>query len=325
MVSIAELFHSDLDVIAYRLERQECLGIVIRSSKPKKKEEIQPLSSIMKIGGWVHLPGLGYVEILHPGLYRVYHQAGSQSLQWIVYDDDPVTLAASVSGIFYHHADEPKDLVFGNEAGRRAAHAYVMENMHKGQVGAICLTAASSFVFIAASLGIKGVVWELEVLFDAAFLPSATHAVAEIEDPENGQRYVIDIDKKCIFPDGNGGYLSMAKFVERALSGRKITTEKLVNTRYAGYGKPQRLPIIQDFINDLYECAGQDYNIEVYERLGNAEFIRGVRYYGGGGEFILPHTENRLADIASDPRFDELPDRKKDLLTMMKNCEVAEF
>ena len=105
MVSIAELFHSDLDVIAYRLERQECLGIVITSSKPKKNEEIQPLSSIMKIGGWVHLPWLGYVEILHQGLYRVYHQSGSQSLPWIVYDDDPGTWAARFSGICYHHAD----------------------------------------------------------------------------------------------------------------------------------------------------------------------------------------------------------------------------
>jgi hypothetical protein len=329
MPNIAELFYPESDLIAYRLDELDCFGITIKKkfSEIKNAEnlKIRNVTQIMNAGGWAIAGRFGYIDISEPGLYRVYNQKDLTGLQWIVYDKNINKFASSVSSIFYHHADEPPLNYHNNLEGVLGLFNYVMENFTKGQIGCTCLSASIAFSMFSRTLKLKSVTWEFLEIKENQFRPSKSHAMTEIIDPISGKKCLFDVDKKYTFLNESNENISLNEFLELTNSNIPIKLKKLSNTRFAGYGPSLRMPSKVDFINDLTECAGENYLQEVFKAIGQATVIWGLQYQGDAQRILHPVSYERLKTLKTTSTWDAIEPTNKDLVEKFLKLNVAEF
>ena len=287
MTDIQSLFHPDLNLVAYRIKGLECLPVQLDREEPADQPIQRQPQLILPLGGALAIPGVGFIRLDRGGLYRIHSMANNQCFQWIVHDGDPLTLAASVSAIFYHHADEPADAAPNTPEGLEKTYQYFLANAPKGKVAGTCLTASHSFAFLCRQAGIDAVVWQFENL-SAPYGEGASHAMTEIRLDDGTGRALVDIDRNALYDDGEGTLLACADFVHRARQGEMIGVRPLTRACHTGLGLPGRIPQRRDFINELADLAGPAFQAQVAALVGQSHLILGMRQYGDECAITLP-------------------------------------
>jgi hypothetical protein len=120
MTTVQDVFHPAQNLIAYRVARTQCHPLtIVLDTDIAGETHIKSFAFLLPPGGWVKIDGIGNVQTEQSGLYRVYRQSDAACIQWIVYDHDLITFAASVAAIFYHAANEPPDLMTNDWTSRK--------------------------------------------------------------------------------------------------------------------------------------------------------------------------------------------------------------
>lgn len=320
-ISIRSALHPDLDLLAYRVEGRDVHPVTITPGTPL--DGAKPFGLLQEVGGTVGIPGLGEVAIDAPGLYRIQSYAHKTSLQWVVYDADVFTLAASVSSIFYHLANEPK-LQGGDPEGLRQQHLqYALDNAVRGKVAGVCLTAANFFALVCNWLKLKAVVWELENI-STDLKPFNTHAMAEVYLDSLDQPVLFDIDRGRCFKNAAGEPLSLQGFMEHSRAGAPLTIQVLTNKPYGGYGPGSRIPTAMDVTVDLYQLGGEAVDQDFYHALGTAEIVLGRKAYGDTGQVTTPLARER-AKATLDADDGSIPDARRVMLKQVLGMASSDF
>lgn len=320
-LSIRNALHPDLDLLAYRVEGREIYPVTVTPGAPGGTAK--PFGLLLEAGGTVGIPGLGEVTIDAPGLYRIQSYAHKTSLQWVVYDADVFTLAASISSIFYHLANEPK-LQGGDPEGLRQQHLqYALDNAVRGKVAGVCLTAANFFALVCNWLKLNAVVWELENI-STDLKPFNTHAMAEVFVPDLDKPVLFDIDRGRCFRDASGEPLSLQDFMDHSRAGTPLTIQVLTDKPYGGYGPGSRIPTAMDVTVDLYQLGGEAVDQDFYQVLGTAEIVLGRKAYGDTGQVTTPLGRDLAqATLATDDGT--IPSGRKEILSRILGLPVLEF
>ncbi len=325
MISINTIFNRSQNLIAYRITRTECYPVKIVSDLDVTVyTPIKNYSLVLPSGGYVKIEGIGYVQIDEPGLYRIYRQNDAACIQWIVNDGDLITFAASVAAIFYHSANEPKELTSNTMESRRELHAYFLKNAPAGKVGGVCITAANTFAFLCQDAGIDAVFWEFQDI-TTAYNPVKSHVMTEIRYPNSGKRILVDIDRKFILHNELGQPLNCMEYIQQSISGGPVEIVPISNAKIAGFGPTERLPMVLDFEEELMELADDGYRKEIVQTIGKSLLIKGTRYYDNYSVFTLPGLPARIREFLSVTPAEAITERERIFCESVLQYPEAEF
>lgn len=325
MTTVADVFHSAQNLIAYRIARTDCNPVTILTDAETPDDgPIQNFAFLIRRGGYVRVDGIGNVQTDHPGLYRIYRLSDAACVQWIVYDDDLITFAASVAAIFYHAANEPPELMTNNWDSRRKLHEYFLSTAPTGKVGGVCITAANSFAQLCREIGIDAVLWEFQDVY-TAYNPVKSHVMTEIMDPANGTRILVDIDRKYILQNRRGQPLNCMEYIHYTATRLPYDIVRISNAKVAGFGPTNRMPTILDFEEELFELADDAYREEIVRTIGNSLLIKGTRYYGGNDIFTLPGLPDRIEEYLSSEASQAISETERLFLESVMKYPEAEF
>jgi len=325
MITVRNAFHPTQNLIAYRIAQTDCFPVTIVSDNDVSNDaQIKSFSFLVQCGGWVKIDGIGIVQTDRPGLYRVYRQSDAACLQWIVYDQDLVTFAASVTAIFYHAANEPPHLMTNDWESRRKLHEYFLANAPTGKVGGVCITAGNSFAQLCREIGIDAVLWEFQDV-DSAFNPTKSHVMTEIADPVSGKRMLVDIDRKYVIRNEQEELLNCLEYIDYSINDLPYHLVSISNAKVAGFGPTNRMPAVLDFEEELFELADNAYREEIVRSIGKSLLIKGTRYYGGNDIFTLPGLPDRIKNYLSSPMEKTLSETERLFLQSVLQYPEAEF
>lgn len=324
-ISIGDAVHSDLSLVGYRIDGVDLhpLRILPRGGGGDARD-VHPYAFLLPAGGFVEIPGVGLIEIADPGLYRLQTFDSLQTLQWIVYDNDVYRLAASVSSLFYHIANEPDDPKAPMAARRQGALNYAVETAPRRKVGATCLTSANMLASVCKTLALKSIVWEFENV-STELKPFASHAMTEIYVPSEERAVLFDPDRGLtLHREADGAALSCQDFVACAHAGDALYTHRLNAKPFAGFGFGTRIPTCEDFINDLYEMGGSQFDRDFYTVIGRSEIVFGQQAYDRGHNVSLPQCKQSAAALLARTNY-ALSDFETDRLRKLRHMRVSEF
>lgn len=325
MITIENLFHPHLNLIAYRVERTECHPLEIRTEdRVDRSSMIKTYSLVLSLGGFLKIDGVGFIPLDAPGLYRIYRLNDAACVQWIVRDDDTITFAASVATIFYHQANEPPDLTSNTWSSMQKMHEYFLSNASNGKVGGVCITAANSFALLCQEFGIDAVLWEFQDM-ETRFTPVRTHAMTEFRDPTTKKRVLVDIDRKFILQDKSGEPLNCLDYVHYAIGDRPFDIVPISKAKVAGFGATERIPMVMDFEEELVDLADDVYRQEIVRSIGKSILIKGTRYYDGTTVFTLPGLPERIKEFLASDAANGISDRDRTAFESVLQYPVSEF
>ncbi|RVU39379.1 hypothetical protein EOI86_09105 [Hwanghaeella grinnelliae] len=325
MTSIADVFHSDQNLIAYRIARTDCYPVTILSdAETPKNVSIQDFAFLLQSSSYVKIDGIGIVQTDQPGLYRVYRLSDAACVQWIVYDDDLITFAASVAAVFYHAANEPAELMTNDWNSRRKLHEYFLNHAITGKVGGVCITAANSFAQLCREIGLDAVLWEFQDV-GTEYNPVRSHVMSEVRDSATGKRLLVDIDRKYILQNDRSQPLSCLEYVEYSVNNQPYDVVPISKAKVAGFGPTARIPKVLDFEEELFELTDDAYREEIVRSIGKSLLIKGTRYYGANDIFTLPGLPDRIKDFLSSNAAAAISGTERMFLESVQQYPEADF
>ena len=149
--------------------------------------------------------------------------------------------------------------------------------------------------------------------------------MTEIRDPNCGKRFLVDVDRKTVFTDRDGTLLSCAGFVERAVNGGDLLVVPISRTSYAGFGATERIPKVQDFVDELEDLAGVPYREQLSRLVGQSLLIKGIRYFGDYAGITLPGLPDRVAAHLARAAPGTVSEREELMLRAVQQHPEAEF
>lgn len=325
MTSINDVYHPRRNLLAYRLERTACHPVtILADDEISDKDLIKPNALVMEAGGYARIDGIGCVHVDRPGLYRLHRLSDSACTQWIVRDADIVTFAASVASIFYHAALEPPELTMNNAESMRKMYDYFLANAPNGKVGGVCITAANAFAVLCLEAGYDAVLWEFQDV-ESDFGPIKSHVMTEVGNPADGQRILVDIDRKFILQDAAGKPLNCLDYVQYSVAGRPYAIVPISGAKIAGFGATDRMPKVLDFEEELFELADDAYREEVVRSIGKSLLIKGIRYHDRFSVFTLPDQRDRIGNFLTSAAGASVSEKERLYLTSVLQYPEAAF
>lgn len=321
--TLEDYYHPHQNLLAYRVSEHSVAPLALHEQPIDPSLPIREPGFLIKAGGYVMVPGFGYIEVNEPGLYRLLSYQRNAGLQWIVFKDSVQCLAASVSSLFHHFAAEPYDADKSNLERRKAAVSYALSTGMNGKVGGVCTTAADTFAEICKRLSLKSIVWEFENLSDPA-KPFSTHAMAEVFDPISQKPILFDIDRGYMFLADGGRPLSCSEFINQAENVGDMQFHRINAKSYPGFGAGPRDNRIEDFANDLFQIAGPAFDREFYRIIGTAEIVFGTQAYGDESWVSLTKSNERALTACEKPENNLAEDQRK-LLLLIREFSISEF
>lgn len=310
-------------LLAYRVTGLKTAPLEVLEQPADPQFAVKPPAFLVEAGGYLSLPGYGFVDITVPGLYRLYSTSRNVALQWIAHDDCVQTLAASVSSVFYHQANEPFDPSKSKPEQRQEAVSYALDSGKNGKVGGVCTTAADTFAVICNQLAIKSIVWEFENVTSPARL-FATHAMTEVFDEKIGRPVLFDIDRGYMFLDENKTPLSCDDFMRRTEMSADIQYLRINYKSFPGFGAGSRGGQIEDFSNDLFAIGGPDFDRDFYRIIGMAEIIFGIQQYGDP-RWVTTRRAQARARSALQDNDDRLTDIQRQYLQQIGKFPLSDL